>query len=60
MSGTAGETMLCYIILIACRINNFTNLWDDAESEIYSQLKVDLPKEALEVSIDSGFMVIID
>lgn len=52
--------MLCYNILIACRINNFTNLWDDAESEIYSQLKVDLPKEALEVSIDSGFMVIID
>lgn len=60
MSDTIGETAFCHNILIACRINNFTSLWDDAETELYSQLKADFPKEALEVSIGSGFMAIID
>jgi hypothetical protein len=31
-------------------MDNFVNLWEFATTEIYSQLKEDLPKETLEVS----------
>jgi hypothetical protein len=32
------------------RMDNFVNLWEYATTEIYSQIKEDLPEEALGVS----------